>query len=306
MALYPTGDFIIKSEVATAGFVPDLWADEIIASYKRSLVAANNFKRMNFKGKKGDSVTFPAPVRGSATAKTSETAVNIIQESGTGITIGINSHFEYSRLIEDFAETQALSSLRRFYTEDAGYALALRIDSDLLALTANAQTGNGTLAFNAAVVGGNGSTLYTSGSPNATAITDAGIRRVIQTLDDFDVPMENRTLTVPPVVRRDMMGIARFTEQAFRGDGSTLKNGLIGDVYGVSVFVTTNCPTATGAARICVMMHPEYGVLIEQLGIRTQTQYKQEYLATLLTADTIYGVGELRDRSAVCIAVPAS
>jgi hypothetical protein len=306
MALYPTGDFVIKSEVDTAGFVPQIWADEIIAAYKRSLVAANNFKRMNFKGKKGDSVTFPAPARGTVTAKTSETAVNIIQESGTGITININSHFEYSRLIEDFAEVQALSSLRRFYTEDAGYALALRMDTDLLALTANAQTGNGTLAFNAAVVGGNGSTLYTSGTPNATAITDAGIRRVIQTLDDFDVPMENRTLTVPPVVRRDMMGIARFTEQAFRGDGNTLKNGLIGDLYGVSVFVTTNCPTATGSARICVMMHPEYGVLIEQLGIRTQTQYKQEYLATLLTADTIYGVGELRDRSAVCIAVPAS
>jgi Tfp pilus assembly pilus retraction ATPase PilT len=54
------------------------------------------------------------------------------------------------------------------------------------------------------------------------------------------------------------------------------------------------------------MMHPEYAVLIEQLGIRTQTQYKQEYLATLLTADTIYGLGELRDRSAVAIAIPAT
>jgi N4-gp56 family major capsid protein len=306
MALYPSGDFVIKSEVDTAGFVPAIWSDEIIAAYKRSLVAANNFKRMNFKGKKGDSVTFPAPARGTATAKATETAVTIQQETGTGITININSHFEYSRLIEDFAEVQALSSLRRFYTEDAGYALGLRVDSDLLALTANAQGGNGTAAFNAAVIGGNGSTLYTSGSPNATAITDAGIRRVIQTLDDQDVPMENRSLIIPPVVRRDMMGIARFTEQAFVGDGSTLRNGQVGDVYGVKVFVTTNCPTATGAARICVMMHPEYGVLIEQLGIRTQTQYKQEYLATLLTADTLYGVGELRDKSAVCIAVPAS
>jgi hypothetical protein len=26
-----------------------------------------------------------------------------------------------------------------------------------------------------------------------------------------------------------------------------------------------------------------------------QTQYKQEYLADLMTADTIYGVGRLRD-----------
>jgi hypothetical protein len=53
------------------------------------------------------------------------------------------------------------------------------------------------------------------------------------------------------------------------------------------------------------MAHPEFAVLVEQLGVRVQTQYKQEYLATLLTADTLYGVGELRDKSAVAIAVPA-
>lgn len=306
MAAYPTGDFVIKSEVKTAGFVPALWTDEIIASYKRSLVAANLFRRMNFKGKKGDSVTFPAPVRATATAKTAETAVNLIQETGTGITVNINSHWEYSRLIEDFAETQALSSLRRFYTEDAGYALGLRVDTDLLALAAGAQTGSGAATYTAAVIGGNGSTLYTSGANNATALTDAGIRRVIQTLDDFDVPMENRSLVVPPIVRNTLMGISRFTEQAFVGDGGTIRNGQIGDIYGTKVYVTTNCPTATGGARICVMMHPEFGVLIEQLGVRVQTQYKQEYLATMLTADTIYGVGELRDRSAVAIAVPAS
>jgi len=45
--------------------------------------------------------------------------------------------------------------------------------------------------------------------------------------------------------------------------------------------------------------------LIEQLSLRVQTQYKQEYLGTLLTADTLYGVGELRDSSAVALIVPA-
>ena len=117
--------------------------------------------------------------------------------------------------------------------------------------------------------------------------------------------MDGRSLVIPPVARNTMLGLARFTEQAFVGNGDSIRNGQIGDVYGVKVYVSTNCPTATGGARIAVMFHPEYGVLIEQLGIRVQTQYKQEYLATLLTADTLYGVGELRDTSAVGIAVPA-
>jgi N4-gp56 family major capsid protein len=305
MAFYPSGDFVVKSEVDTAGFVPQIWSDEIIASYKKNLVVANLIKKMNFKGKKGDSVTFPAPGRGAASAKTVESAVTMQQATGTGITINIDKHYEYSRLIEDLAEVQALSSLRRFYTDDAGYALATQIDTDLLNNFSKAGGGAGNATWDKAVIGGDGSTYYTSGSANATAITDAGIRKVIQTLDDNDVPMDGRSLVIPPVARNTMLGLARFTEQAFVGNGDSIRNGQIGDVYGVKVYVSTNCPTATGGARIAVMFHPEYGVLIEQLGIRVQTQYKQEYLATLLTADTLYGVGELRDTSAVGIAVPA-
>jgi hypothetical protein len=53
------------------------------------------------------------------------------------------------------------------------------------------------------------------------------------------------------------------------------------------------------------MAHKEAMVLVEQVGVRSQTQYKQEYLGTLFTADTLYGVAELRDYSSVALAVPA-
>ena len=43
----------------------------------------------------------------------------------------------------------------------------------------------------------------------------------------------------------------------------------------------------------------------EQQGMRTQSQYKQEYLGTLVTTDTVYGVKELRDYAALCFIVPA-
>jgi hypothetical protein len=121
--------------------------------------------------------------------------------------------------------------------------------------------------------------------------------------------MDHRYFIIPPATRNTMMGLARFTEQAFVGDASgnnTIRNGQIGDVYGVKVFVSTNADTATTATtRIALLFHPEAAVLVEQLGIRVQTQYKQEYLSTLLTADTLYGVGELRDTSMVALAVPA-
>ncbi len=297
---------VVQSTVNTAGFIPEVWSDEIIAAYKKNLVAANLFKKMSMKGKKGDVMHFPSPARGSAAVKTASSQVTLIAESGTEKTVTINQHYEYSRLIEDFAEVQALSSLRRFYTDDAGYAIATRIDTSLIELGRGAQAGSGTAAYNKAYLAGDGSTLYVDGTNVGTALTDAGLRRAIQRLDDSDVPMDGRFLIVPPSTRNTMMGLARFTEQAFVGDGATIRNGQIGDVYGVKVFVTTNADTATTTTtRVALLAHPEAFVLVDQLGVRVQTQYKQEYLGTLLTADTLYGVGELRDTSAVALAVPA-
>ena len=303
-----TGDAVIKSAVDTAGFVPEVWSDEIIAAYKKNLVAANLIKKLNFKGKKGDKVYFPAPNRGTATAKSVETLVTLQGAGGTAKSVNIDQHFEYSILIEDLAEVQASSSMRRFYTDDAGYALAAQTDTSVIRLGRGAQGGSGTAAYNAAYLGGNGTTLYVDGTNVGTALTDEGFRRSIQRLDDADVPMDMRYFVIPPATRNTMMGLARFTEQAFTGEAggnNTIRNGQIGDIYGVKVFVSTNADTATTTTtRIALLFHPEFGVLVEQMGARVQTQYKQEYLATLLTADTLYGVGELRDTSAVGIAIP--
>ena len=52
-----------------ATFIPEIWSDEIIATYKKNLVLANLVKKMNFKGKKGDVVHIPAPTRGNASVK---------------------------------------------------------------------------------------------------------------------------------------------------------------------------------------------------------------------------------------------
>ena len=289
-----------------ATFIPELWSDEIIAAYKQNLVMANLVSKMSFKGKKGDTLHIPKPTRGSASVKAASTQVTLQAATESEVQVLVNKHYEYSRLIEDITEVQALASLRKFYTGDAGYALAKQVDTDLMALGRNVQGGNGTIAYDKAVIASDGSTLYTGA--NEAAITDAGIRKVIQTLDDADVPMDGRVLVLPPVARNVMMGLARFTEQAFVGEtggGNTIRNGEIGNVYGVKVYVSTNCETATGDARIGMMFHKDAFVLAEQMGVRSQTQYKQEYLGTLFTSDMLYGVAELRDNAAVAIAMPA-
>lgn len=297
------------TNTTAATFIPELWSDEIIAAYKQNLVMANLVSKMSFKGKKGDTLHIPKPTRGSASVKAASSQVTLQAATESEVQVLVNKHYEYSRLIEDITEAQALASLRKFYTGDAGYALAKQVDTDLIQLGRGVNGGNGTAAYNKAVLAGDGSTLYVDGTNVGNAITDAGIRKIIQTLDDQDVPMDGRVLVLPPVARNTMMGLARFTEQAFTGEtggGNTIRNGEIGNVYGVKVYVTTNADTATtNTTRIGMMFHKDAFVLAEQMGVRSQTQYKQEYLGTLFTSDMLYGVKELRDEAAIAIALAA-
>lgn len=300
---------VISSDLSTSGFVPDLWMDEIQAAYKKNVVLAGLVRKLNVKGKRGDSIILPKPARGSASAKSTNTVVTTISaNNGSSVTINLTAHYEYSRLIEDIAEVQALASMRRFYTDDAGYALSLKKDSVIFDAARTLNGGDGASTWTAGVIAGDGTTAFVdaSGNANATAITDAGIRRVIQVLDDNDIPMNDRFLALPPVARRIMMGLARFTEQAFVGDGKTIRNGKLGDVYGVSVHVTSNCPVPTSAttAKVALLAHQDALILADVLGPRVQTQYKQEFLATLLTADTIFGVAEAYDKGGVAMVMP--
>jgi len=302
-----------------ATFIPEIWSDEIVAAYKKNLVAANLVKRMNFKGKKGDTVHVPAPTRGSASVKAASTAVTLIAATETEVQVLINKHYEYSRFIEDIVEVQALSSLRSFYTEDAGYALARQVDTDLIQLGRafnGATVGTDDYATSntstKAYIGSDGTTAYNSTTSNAAALTDAAIRRTIQRLDDNDTPMDGRFFIIPPSSRNTLMGLARYTEQAFTGEAGSanaIRNGEIGNLYGIPVFVTSNADIGAGNTntdRICLMGHRDSMVLVEQLGIRSQTQYKQEYLATLYTADTLYGVKAMRTAATVGAALSSS
>ena len=310
-----TGAIGTNRQTVTTGanFIPEIWSDETIAAYKSNLVVANLVTRLNHKGKKGDTIHIPTPTRGSATAKAANTAVKIQGDTHGTTNLSIDKHYEYSVLIEDITEVQALSSLRKFYTDDAGYALAKQVDTDILTLTEGLQggtVGGSTAAAWEKAYIGSGTTNYTGNSSNAADITDAGIRAMLLKLDDADVPMDNRSLIIPPVCANDLLGINRFTEQQFIGSGDAIKTGKIGQIYGVDVYISSNCPTTTTAAtatdRVGVLMHKDALALAEQVGVRSQTQYKQEWLGDLFTSDTIYGVGEMRNDAGLAFVVPAA
>jgi|TARA_R110002033_G_scaffold44514_1_gene87355 N4-gp56 family major capsid protein len=316
---YPaTGGFVNNTSAAT--FIPEIWSDEIIAAYKKNLVLANLVKKMSMSGKKGDTIHVPKPIRGAAHAKVTKTAVTVQADTEGEVQIAIDKHFEYSRLIEDITDVQALSSLRQFYTEDAGYALATQVDTDLHSLA----TGLGSAGTSSSTYLNNGGTFFINNGAStlttyvadtvvaADIFTDGGFRALIQKMDDNDVPMDGRSFIIPPSVRNTIMGIDRYVSSDFVNNGK-VTGGQIGELYGIDIFVSTNCPVVETAGNNsassidslgALLLHRDALTFAEQVGVRSQTQYKQEFLANLFTSDTLYGTAVLRPEAGLTLVVP--
>lgn len=276
------------TNTTAATFIPEIWSDEIIASYEKSLVIKPLVRAMSMTGKKGDTIRVPKPDRGNASVKAAETQVNLIAGNTSELVITIDQHYEYSRLIEDITDVQALSSLRKFYTEDAGYALATRVDSAIIAEAANFTS---QLEFTSTGV-------QTAAGTAASAFNDAGFRAAIQVLDDNGVPMDNRVWVISPAMKKELLGESNYISTDFV-TGKPVESGVIGSLYGVDIYVSTNLPTENTDEKGSILMHKDAIVFAEQLGVRVQTQYKQEFLADLMTADTLYGTETYRPEAGV-------
>ena len=294
-----------------SGFIPEIWSDEIKASYVANIVLAERLKKMSMKGKKGDVIHVPIPDRGTASRKVQETAVTLIAGQTSDLNIDINQHFEYSRMIEDIVGTQALSSLRSFYTEDAGYAMAVNVDTSLFnlgvalngtnSLDADPTVADNWVSDSAFGLDADGGLVAYDGT-GVGEFSDVSLRDGLQKLDDNNVPMNGRFFVIPPSLVNTIRGILRFNSSDFVNFKQT-STGEIGNLYGTPIFVSTNVPNV-GGNRMSLLGQKECYVLAEQVGVRTQTQYKQEFLSTLMTADRLYGRQVYRAESAVVIAVP--
>ena len=261
----------------TANFIPEIWSDEVVATYKANLVTANLVRNINHGGKKGDSIHIPNPGRNGATAKAAGVDVTAITDTAADILVTIDQHFEWSMYIEDIAEMQALGSMRKFYTDDAGFALADKVDNAVLTELKSAATNDIT-----------GATLTG---------WEATILSGVEALNDNNAPMNGRSLMVSPATYTKLLSEPRFSEQATIGTGTAISTGKVGSIYGVDVFVSTN----VGGAGVenAVMFQQDAAVLATQQSVRSQTQYKQEKLADLFTADTVFGTKLVRGGSVV-------
>ncbi len=281
-------------------FIPEIWSKEVQLATQSTLVLANLVKRFDEDvADAGDTLHVPKVSNLTAYAKAANTQVTLNAPTEGEFTMSINRHFEASYLVEDRLKTQAKYKVLQEYSPKAGYAIGQKIDSDIAGLYSGlSQTvGNST-----------------------TDITDANIVRGIQYLDDADAPQTDRYFAIKPAglahlrlidkfSRWDALGIvpnpAAGAGGLSNGTGGVVRrigpNGLVGVVYGLEVYMSTNLTEESGTSDIVhnLLFQKEAFALGIQLKPRMQFQYKQEYLGTLATTDALWGFAEYRDAFAV-------
>lgn len=268
-----------------AVFLPEVWSMETLRAAEKALVMAGLVKRYDSLVKsRGDTIHIPNISNLSANDKTqgSETTTQTVTESET--TISINKWKEASFEIEDIVKVQSNYDLMSEYTSKAGEAIARVVDTDLLALYSSLTSTD---------VGTYGNDL-----------TDAVLVAAIQTLDEVDAPLEDRSLVIAPSQKAAIMKLDKFVKADYLGNydqATPVKKGpnsrwLWGDIYGVPVYYTNQVPSTAGTPTQLhnVLFHKEAFALALQQAPRTQSQYRIESLGYRLTVDAIYGVSALR------------
>lgn len=254
-----------------AVFIPEKWTTDIIRETEANLVLAGRVKRfdslINQNMKAGDTIHIPQLSNLVANDKLANNDVTFQAPTEGEVVLNIDKHKEASFQLEDIAAIQSNSDLNSEYTSKAGYALAEAIDSDLAALAPTFATAVG--AYN-------------------TAITTDVILDAILALDDANVPQDDRSFVYTPKVKRDIIDITEYISNDFV-DGRPVQTGLIGQLYGVQTFMSTNILVTGGTDTSNMLFHKDAIALAMQRMPRTETQRMARAIATDVVTDTIYG-----------------
>lgn len=253
----------------------DLIVGELI---QRQLIAASKIAGTimdvsQFAVKGAKSIEFPKAGGFTVVKKTSGTAITEQALTYTTDALDLNQQAVVQWLLEDKAGMQSAVDIELDAVQRAAKAHAKQIDVDIYTeIAATATTVNG---------------------DSGNAFRREDIVAGIQELDSNDVPDENRFLAINPAEKADMFNITDFIDASKFGANRIIQNGVIGEVYGIPVLVTTSVD-----AGAPVMYHMESCAIGFQMAPRFQSDLDLANLATRYSLDQLYGVKGLLGTSA--------
>ena len=215
--------------MAVTNYIPELWSARLLQSLEKTHVAANLVNR-DYEGEirqQGDTVHIN--MIGAITVRDYTKGSDIVapeELSTTDQTLVISQAKYFNFQIDDVDAAQVAGSLMDSALARSAYALKDAADSYILKTIAD-----GLLTEN------------TIGSSAAVALTKDNIyENIIKLrliLDRNNVPLEGRTIVIPPEAYALLLQDSRFVS----GDigSEALRSGYIGSVAGFEIYESNNC-----------------------------------------------------------------
>lgn len=126
-------------------------------------------------------------------------------------------------------------------------------------------------------------------------LTDGDIRSANETLDNGDVPEEDRSLFISGKEKNTFLGIEKYTNQLFIGDRKPIVRGQLGgDLYGMPVIVTNNLK-AGAAGKKMAMFHRQAIALAIRRDVEPFMLKNPNTLADEVALYSIWGKKLMRD-----------
>jgi len=268
----------------TSGFVPELWAPELMENRTNNLVMLNlvNHQYESQLLQKGDTVHIEKMDEFTVQDIDETVGLTVTAATTSEDTIVIDKYVGFAKAYQDVIKKQSAYELRAPIVERGGRALATAIDSYILSKWNSVRAANKPAAIASLTFG---------------AIVDAHA-----ILDAANVPEDDRFLVVNGIGRADLRKIPEFTAYKETGEAGLVKGkkGLVGEIYGTPVYVTNAVVSDTGSYKFILAHRDAFAAAVQ---IKPEIEYDRDIVkkADIITGSTLLGAKVLRDDHAVII-----
>ena len=267
-------------------FIPEIWSEGIYKFFERKSVLRGLIEDYSavFSGAGfGDVLHIPEIGLISASDKNATEDVSYNAAATTETQLTVNKHKYVAKLFEDVLEIQGNVDMVAKYTKMMGEALARQVDADIYAELSSLEDSLNLAADD--------------------TLTVAEFESALATLGENDIPYMDGdvAMVVNPTLMADILnpsaGLASyFIRNDASGEGSGLRTGNVGSLYGVDVYMSNAFGTGGNANTISgAIFHKSACAIAVQQDVRVQSEYSIDALGTKVVADLLYGVKRIDD-----------
>lgn len=274
--------------MSVKNFVPQLWSARLLANLQKAHVFANVVNR-DYEGEikqGGDRVKINSIGKitiGDYVPNTDMNKPEDVTSTSTDLVIDQFKYFNFQ--VDDVDKAQANITLMDKYLVQAGYDMAQEIDTAIV-----------TKAYPEA-----GSKIGSDATPTALTANNVYDTMVDMSvaLDEKNVPTNDRFVIIPPFAKGMIQKSPEFTSASDLGDVVKTK-GLIGEIAGFLVYVSSNLPNTTGSKYKILAGHRMAITFAEQI-VQVEAYRPERRFADAVKGLHVFGIAVLQPNALVTL-----